>query len=655
MKNKLIYVKSAMDVSIDLESQKIKISGYASTNDVDRAGDVITPEAWKDGLDNYQKNPIMLFNHDYNRPVGRATSVSLTDKGLFLEGEVSVKAAPDIAALVEDNILKAFSVGFMVKDAIYDSATDIFKITEAELHEVSIVSVPCNQDAVFSVAKSFDSDTEYKLFVKSIVKADDVVDSVNTQDATNIKAKKSEENDMTPEEMQKLLKQVAEETAKSITDTQAKAKADADAKVQAQAEADAKFTIQVKTAAESLLEDVENRFSEKNESLETIVTELKDELASKSEEIAAIRESKRHFSDRNSGTDWKKAFEQDMADAHILGLATGKGWNTKTSATLIEKVNSFSGVEVSSADFEQVVSSNIERDIENELVLAPLFRELPMTAATMILPILPDAGYAEFVSTATTTATAPKGNLDMRSASYGDNAGVSLNERTVTTKKLMSVSYLGNETEEDAIIPILPLIRESMVRSHARAVENAILVGNHADGAFATSGASFDGLVALAAADGNVTQPGGSYSVGDAVTAADLFNLRKNMGKYGLRPEDVIYIVSQDVYYNLIEDSESQDVSLVGAIATKVKGSIGSAYGSEIIVCDEFAAKGAGTFNAVAVNTRNFLIPRLRGMTVETDYETANQRRVLVSTQRLGFIDLIDGATAKWALQYKAA
>ena len=48
-------------------------------------------------------------------------------------------------------------------------------------------------------------------------------------------------------------------------------------------------------------------------------------------------------------------------------------------------------------------------------------------------------------------------------------------------------------------------------------------------------------------------------------------------------------------------------------------------------------------------------MPRLRGVTIESDYDVANQRTVLVASQRLGFIDLIDGATSKWALQYKAS
>ena len=65
----------------------------------------------------------------------------------------------------------------------------------------------------------------------------------------------------------------------------------------------------------------------------------------------------------------------------------------------MEKVNAHSGVGSFSADFEQIVSTNVERDIQNELVLAPLFREIQMNSANMIIPILPDAGYAEFTST----------------------------------------------------------------------------------------------------------------------------------------------------------------------------------------------------------------------------------------------------------------
>ena len=230
-----------------------------------------------------------------------------------------------------------------------------------------------------------------------------------------------------------------------------------------------------------------------------------------------------------------------------------------------------------------------------------------------------------------------------------------MTERTLSTKKLISQSYLGNETEEDAIIPILPLIRESIVRSHARAVENMILVGNHADGAFGTGGAAPDGLVTLAAADSDKTQSATAFA-SESLTAADLLAARKNMGKYGIRPQDVVYILNVTEYHNLIKDSSYADAASVeGSMQINNQGAVGSVFGSRVIVCDEFAAPAVSKFYAIAVNTRNFVIPRLRGVTVESDYEVANQRRVLVASQRLGFTDIINGVTDKWALQYKAS
>ena len=242
----------------------------------------------------------------------------------------------------------------------------------------------------------------------------------------------------------------------------------------------------------------------------------------------------------------------------------------------------------------------------------------------------------------------------MRSATYADRAGVVMTERTLSTKKLISQSYLGNETEEDAILPILPLIRESMIRSHARGVENAVLAGDDADGVYGTSGATFEGLLHLARNDSDLTQTTTAFAT-DALTALQLLAARKNMGKYGLRADDVIYVVSQRGYFELLEDAEFQDVNLVGDMATKLSGEIGTVFGSKVIVCDEFATPAVSKFHAVAVYARNYVMPRLRGMTVESDYEVALQRRVLVASQRLGFIDLIDGATSKWALQYKAS
>lgn len=653
------------------EDGSVNIKGYASTNDTDRAGDVINKEAWeKGGLDNFTNNPIILFNHDYNKPIGRATSLETDEKGLKITANLS-KSAGDVTNLVKEGILRAFSVGFRVKDADYMESGDGYLIKDAELFEVSVVSVPANQAATFSVAKSFDTQSEYDEWKKQFVKPTEAKQPQDTDKMSVFKENKMSDNkDFNLEEFAKsvakettaaIAMQQAEDKAKALAEEQeiaekaAEEKAVEDAKLE-EKKAEVTAIIEAGTSgAETLVSDLEKRIDSQYSNVEEVVESLKAELKEKSEEIQQIRESKRIFGERQKGGGLD-AYASDLEDVWLLGKATGKGLNTKFAQATMEKVNAHSGIDVSSADFEQTVSTNIERDIQNELVLAPLFREIAMTSATQILPILPDAGYAEFTSNAQASGSAPHGNLDPRGDAYdpSNGAGIVMTERTLTTKKLISQSYLGNETEEDAILPILPLIRESMIRSHARGVENAILAGDDADGVYGTSGATFEGLLHLARNDSDYTQSSTAFA-SDSLTALQLLAARKNMGKYGLKPEDVIYVVSQTGYYQLLEDAEFQDVNLVGDQATKLSGEIGTVFGSRVIVCDEFAAAATAKFHAIAVYPRNFVMPRLRGVTVESDYEVANQRRVLVASQRLGFIDLIDGATSKWGLMYKAS
>ena len=658
------------------EDGGLDIKGSASTNSLDRAGDVIESGAWtKGGLENFKNNPVILFNHNYDRPIGRAKEIGVSENGLELTARIS-KSAGEIKDLIKDGVLGAFSVGFKVKDAEYVTETDGYTIKDAELFEVSVVSVPCNQNAVFSLAKSFDSMEEYNSFKKDFIKETSSIDAnAKIEQSSKAKADKTEtkmsEEKKTPVvspefDLEAFAKQVADQTATSIAMKQAEQKANDEMEAKAQADADVaekavieaeqeKQKVVVKSSisgAEKLINDVAKKVEERQGDLESVVKELQSELSEKSEEIQAMRESKRIFQDRGN-SNWKEAFEGDIVDAKILGLATGRGLDTPYAKSVMEKVNAHSGVAVSSADFEQIVSTNVERDIQNSLVLAPLFREIQMNSANMIIPILPDSGYAEFASAQTASGSSPHGNLAQTGDTYGAPfGGIDLTEKTLSTHKLISQSYLGNETEEDAIMPILPLIRESIVRSHAKGIENALLLGNHSTGVY-TSG-TFDGLIKMASADSDETQSATAVAT-DTLTAAELLSMRKNMGKYGVNPNDVTYIVSQSAYFQLLEDAEFQDANLVGDMATKLTGEIGQVFGSRVLLCDEFPAQAANGYGAIAVYARNYVMPRLRGVTIESDYEVANQRRVLVASQRIGFTDLIDGATSKWAYKFKAS
>lgn len=168
MKPKIIYLNQQFQKSVPLPSaddsiESINIEGYANCTSVDRSGDVIPMTAWSKALENYLKNPIILAHHDHEEPIGRMVDHRVDEKGLWIKARISA-AAEDTFNLVKDGVLTAFSVGFVIKDAIYDSITDLFIIKDLELLEISVVSVPCNQDSTFSLSKSFDNAEDYGKF-----------------------------------------------------------------------------------------------------------------------------------------------------------------------------------------------------------------------------------------------------------------------------------------------------------------------------------------------------------------------------------------------------------------------------------------------------------------------------------------------------------
>jgi len=174
MKDKTLYLNSSFETkSVKKGSKSLKIAGYANTITKDRAGDVVTAQAWAKGVDNYRRNPVLLYQHKHDAPIGRVEKITVDKKGIFVEANVSEAAerSHGIQTLIKDGALKSFSVGFRVKDGKYNREDDSMMITDVELMEISVVSVPCNQDSLFSIKKSFETDEDYNEFKKSFEEA----------------------------------------------------------------------------------------------------------------------------------------------------------------------------------------------------------------------------------------------------------------------------------------------------------------------------------------------------------------------------------------------------------------------------------------------------------------------------------------------------
>ncbi len=156
MAERKIYtiVKELEVAPVEQKPGVITIQGYANKYSdgtgkpiEDRSGESMPPSAFR--LDNYKKNPVLLYQHKSDEPVGKVVDVQIRPDGLWIQAEVYEKLNPKVFAAVELGVLKALSVGFRAFD--YKEVDGLWVWTDVELFEISIVSVPDNQDSLFSV------------------------------------------------------------------------------------------------------------------------------------------------------------------------------------------------------------------------------------------------------------------------------------------------------------------------------------------------------------------------------------------------------------------------------------------------------------------------------------------------------------------------
>lgn len=140
----------------DEEDSILYIAGYASvyrtpSGDIQVDRDDETVNTDNIDISSYEKNPILIWNHSFDKPVGRITKITKDFRGLYVEGEVHrLKGEEDKYEAVKKGLVISFSIGFVPKE--YDIlAGDIVQITSAELVEISLAPVQSNPEALFRV------------------------------------------------------------------------------------------------------------------------------------------------------------------------------------------------------------------------------------------------------------------------------------------------------------------------------------------------------------------------------------------------------------------------------------------------------------------------------------------------------------------------
>lgn len=120
-----------------------------SDGSLDRHGTRINPKGWD--LGNFKKNPIALFGHDSRFPIGTWSNIRTEGDKLVATLKLAAKGTSDrineIISLVEQGVLRATSVGFSVIK-FGTAGKDDFDFLEQDLHEVSVVAVGSNPNAL---------------------------------------------------------------------------------------------------------------------------------------------------------------------------------------------------------------------------------------------------------------------------------------------------------------------------------------------------------------------------------------------------------------------------------------------------------------------------------------------------------------------------
>ena len=159
-----------------------------TTDSVDRDGEVLVPQGMN--AKDYEKNPVLFYNHEYDQPIGKVTNIKRVDRAVM--GNLEFAQRPKdfigdffpsfVEALVKQGIVKGVSVGFVPEQggARVASKADRSKFGDGikkvfnkwKLLEVSIAPLPANQDALITaVGKGIVTTAQVKKFCNLEVEA----------------------------------------------------------------------------------------------------------------------------------------------------------------------------------------------------------------------------------------------------------------------------------------------------------------------------------------------------------------------------------------------------------------------------------------------------------------------------------------------------
>lgn len=137
-----------------------QFEGYASVWGVrDSYNEQVMPGAFVESLAAHKRagtQPLMLWQHNPDEPIGVWDDLSEDAKGLYVKGTLlqGVRRADEAAIMLKAGAIRGLSIGYREIDVIPADKGEPRKLIKLGLEEVSVVSFPANRRALVDAVKA---------------------------------------------------------------------------------------------------------------------------------------------------------------------------------------------------------------------------------------------------------------------------------------------------------------------------------------------------------------------------------------------------------------------------------------------------------------------------------------------------------------------
>lgn len=133
-----------------------RFAGYASVFDVvDNQKDMIVQGAFTRTLREQEGDIRLLWQHNFDEPIGVFTTLREDTRGLYVEGRLllDVQRAKEAHSLLKAGAICGLSIGYVPVEYHIDAQTGVRVLEEVALYEVSLVTFPANSAATVHAVK----------------------------------------------------------------------------------------------------------------------------------------------------------------------------------------------------------------------------------------------------------------------------------------------------------------------------------------------------------------------------------------------------------------------------------------------------------------------------------------------------------------------